>query len=245
MSFTIEVGGMTASYAGAASLSPQRLEILLALAGGLSVIDRVQTGPPRRPGVGYRYIVASPAEDEWAGQEGRVAVWVGDAWAFLNPADGLQAWDEDAAETIQYSSSAWAASGGGGGGAPTTAEYVVKTANGSLSSERVVTDTPSIAADWATPGQVKFSAVWTEAEIDFGSTPVWGGEFTVVDANVSGSSKVAVVPSGNAPTGLTSDEWTCDLITFAAKGGSGQFTLYAAAHPGPVSGKRKILYQVT
>lgn len=113
MSFTIEVGGMTASYAGAASLSPQRLEILLALAGGLSVIDRVQTGPPRRPGVGHRYIVASPAEDEWAGQEGRVAVWVGDAWAFLNPVDGLTAWDEDAAESVQYSASAWAPVTGG------------------------------------------------------------------------------------------------------------------------------------
>lgn len=245
MSYTIEVGGMTASYAGAASLSPQRLEILLALAGGLSVIDRVQTGPPRRPGVGHRYIVASPAEDEWAGQEGRVAVWVGDAWAFLNPAEGLSAWDEDAAETIQYSSSAWAASGGGGGGAPTNADYLVRTANGSLSAERVVTDTPSIAWNWATSGQAKAAVVWTEAEIDFGSTPVYGGEFTVIDANVTGSSNIAVVPSGNAPTGLTSDEWVYDLLTFAAKGGSGQFTLYAAAHPGPVSGKRKILYQVT
>lgn len=113
MSLTIEVGGMTASYAGATSLSPQRLEILLALAGGLSVIDRVQTGPPRRPGVGHRYIVASPAEDEWAGQEGRVAVWVGDAWAFLNPIDGLTAWDEDAAESVQYAASAWAPVTGG------------------------------------------------------------------------------------------------------------------------------------
>lgn len=156
MSFTIEVGGMTASYAGAASLSPQRLEILLALAGGLSVIDRVQTGPPRRPGVGYRYIVASPAEDEWAGQEGRVAVWVGDAWAFLNPAEGLSAWDEDAAETIQYSSSAWAASGGGGGGgAPTTAEYVVTASNGSLSAERVTTNTATVEWDTGTAGQLK------------------------------------------------------------------------------------------
>lgn len=43
----------------------------------------------------------------------------------------------------------------GGSGAPTTADYLVKTANGSLSAERVVTDTTSITWDWATAGQAK------------------------------------------------------------------------------------------
>lgn len=45
--------------------------------------------------------------------------------------------------------------GGGGGGAPTTADYLVKTANAGLSAERVVTDTSTIAWDWATAGQAK------------------------------------------------------------------------------------------
>lgn len=98
---------MVATYAGAQSLSSQRLDILLALAGGLSVIDRVTTGPPRRPGVGHRYIVASPAAGDWAGQEGNVAVWAGDAWAFLQPYSGLRAWDEDAAESVQFTGSDW------------------------------------------------------------------------------------------------------------------------------------------
>lgn len=43
-----------------------------------------------------------------------------------------------------------------GTGAPTDADYLVKTAHGSLSAERVVTDTPSITVDWATAGQAKF-----------------------------------------------------------------------------------------
>ncbi len=46
--------------------------------------------------------------------------------------------------------------GGGGGGAPTDAEYLVKTANGTLSAERVVTDLSSaggVVSDWATAGQ--------------------------------------------------------------------------------------------
>lgn len=46
--------------------------------------------------------------------------------------------------------------GGGGGGAPTTADYLVRTANAGLSAERVVTDSTSIVADWGTSGQVVF-----------------------------------------------------------------------------------------
>jgi hypothetical protein len=38
---------------------------------------------------------------------------------------------------------------------PSTADYLVKSANAGLSAERVVTDTASIAWDWATAGQAK------------------------------------------------------------------------------------------
>lgn len=41
----------------------------------------------------------------------------------------------------------------GGGGAPTDADYLVKTANGSLSAERVVTDTATVVWDWSAAGQ--------------------------------------------------------------------------------------------
>jgi hypothetical protein len=43
----------------------------------------------------------------------------------------------------------------GATGAPTDVDYLVKTASGSLSAERVVTDTSSITWDWATAGQAK------------------------------------------------------------------------------------------
>ena len=46
---------------------------------------------------------------------------------------------------------------GGGGGAPTTADYLVKTADAGLSAERVVTDTSWISVDWGTAGQAKFN----------------------------------------------------------------------------------------
>lgn len=53
----------------------------------------------------------------------------------------------------------WAAIGGGGGGAPTDGDYLVRTANGSLSAERVVTDTSRVAWDWGTAGQAKADIV--------------------------------------------------------------------------------------
>lgn len=52
--------------------------------------------------------------------------------------------------------------GGGGGGAPTGAEYIVKTAHGSLSAERVLTDTASVAWDYTTGGQAKANVVGLE-----------------------------------------------------------------------------------
>lgn len=47
--------------------------------------------------------------------------------------------------------------GGGGGGAPTGAEYLVGALNGSLTHERVVTDTATVTWDLATAGQAKAS----------------------------------------------------------------------------------------
>lgn len=43
--------------------------------------------------------------------------------------------------------------------APNSPDYLVKTANAELTSERVITDTPTVAVDWATAGQAKFGVV--------------------------------------------------------------------------------------
>lgn len=88
------------------------------------------------------------------------------------------------------------------------------------------------------------AASWTEAEVDFGSTPVYDKTFTVTDASVSSSDKIAVVQSGSAATSRADGDALWDTIVYAATAGTGSFTLYALATPGPVVGKRKILYQV-
>lgn len=88
------------------------------------------------------------------------------------------------------------------------------------------------------------SATWTELEVDFGTDPVFDSTFLISDATISGTSKVAVVPSGNAGTGRTADDWQWDGASIAAVPGSGQARCYVTFTPGPVVGARKFVYQV-
>lgn len=55
--------------------------------------------------------------------------------------------------------------GGTGGGAPADADYLVKTANGSLSAERVVTDTATVTWDWSVAGQAKANSAGGGLEV--------------------------------------------------------------------------------
>jgi hypothetical protein len=83
----------------------------------------------------------------------------------------------------------------------------------------------------------------TEAEVDFGSVPVYEKSITVVDAGVSSTSKLVITQSGKAATDRDADENTMDFLILNATPGTGQFTLNARAAPGPVTGKYKINYQ--
>lgn len=55
-------------------------------------------------------------------------------------------------------------------GAPDNADYLVRTANGSLSAERVVTDTDSVTWDWATAGQAKATVATLVGDSGAGGT---------------------------------------------------------------------------
>jgi hypothetical protein len=93
---------------------------------------------------------------------GQITLWICDDVPVHAATDGDLAVNKAGdADTFlyEYALGSWTANvstgGGGGGGAPTTADYLVKTANGSLSAERVVTDTTEVTWDWATAGQAK------------------------------------------------------------------------------------------
>jgi hypothetical protein len=87
-------------------------------------------------------------------------------------------------------------------------------------------------------------AAATVVEIDFGSTPVKGKKFTIVDASVIATTNVIASQSGLAATGRQADENEMDALICRVTPGTGQFTLYVEAYPGPVSGKYKIQYML-
>lgn len=72
-------------------------------------------------------------------------------FAYTEDTDSVYAWDGTSWDLVGPASPT--------GFAPDSADYLVKTANGSLSAERVVTDTATITWDWGTAGQAKANFV--------------------------------------------------------------------------------------
>ncbi|MGI3165190.1 DUF2793 domain-containing protein [Pseudooceanicola sp. 200-1SW] len=74
----------------------------------LAVADRDLTAPPAGPAEGDRYIVASGATGDWAGEDGRVAQFDGTAWVFHAPQPGWRAWVVDEERLVTWRGGAWA-----------------------------------------------------------------------------------------------------------------------------------------
>lgn len=112
---------------------------------------------------------------------------------------------------------------------------------------------PWVCLDAGTYGGL--DAVWgpigapvvTSVELDFtpgGTTPCYSKEFAVVDARVAPSSRILVFQSGDTATGRVGNDLAWDQLLLGAVAGTGQFTISALATPGPISGRRVVLYQI-
>lgn len=73
----------------------------------LSVMDRTATAPPGSPAEGDRHIIAAPATGDWAGEDGKLAVFDGGAWAFLQPNAGWRAWVGDEGREVVHNGTSW------------------------------------------------------------------------------------------------------------------------------------------
>ncbi len=73
----------------------------------LAVESASETIPPPSPAEGQRWIVASGATGDWAGQEGDVTAWVDGAWVFLVPKAGWQAWVAETRAFLIHDGTAW------------------------------------------------------------------------------------------------------------------------------------------
>ena len=79
-----------------------------------SVVDKDLTAPPSVPAEGDVYIVASPATEEWAGQENAIAYFE-QVWRFITPNEGMMFWVQGEGMFYVFDGSNWVASGSGGG----------------------------------------------------------------------------------------------------------------------------------
>jgi Protein of unknown function (DUF2793) len=73
----------------------------------LSVKDRDLTTPPSSPASGDTYIAAAGSTDSWAGQDDKVIIWTGSAWAIGTPRVGWVAYIEDEQKLTVYKAGGW------------------------------------------------------------------------------------------------------------------------------------------
>ena len=85
---------------------------------------------------------------------------------------------------------------------------------------------------------------WTAVEIDFGETGVKWANIVVTDAACLTTSQVMVLPSNRTATGRVGNDMEWDQLILSATPGSGSFIVTALAIPGPIQGKRTVLYQI-
>jgi hypothetical protein len=113
----------------------------------------------------WEFIAPLPGFQAWVNDESVLVYWSGAAWViasggggsttFLGLTDTPDTYAGQAGKALLVNPSGTALEfGASGGGAPVDATYIVSSANTTLSAERVLTDSPRIAWNTATAGQV-------------------------------------------------------------------------------------------
>ncbi|MBM1222494.1 DUF2793 domain-containing protein [Ponticoccus sp. SC2-23] len=81
----------------------ERLDVLAQLAlEGFATLT-----PPAAPTEGEAHGIGAGATGVWAGQDGRIAAWLGGTWVFIDPGHGWRAWGRAEAELRAWDGAAW------------------------------------------------------------------------------------------------------------------------------------------
>lgn len=84
------------------------------------------------------------------------------------------------------------------------------------------------------------------AEIDFGTSPVQDGTFTITDTNVSSTSNIMCQVKAVSPSdGRSVDEVVAEVLDLQALPASGSFQLRVESLQGSITGKFVISYVIT
>ena len=79
----------------------------------LRVQSLIQTVPPVSNEDGVCYSIANGASGDWAGFDGKLAIFSNGGWEFLDPLEGWRAWVVDEGSEYRYVAGAWEASSTG------------------------------------------------------------------------------------------------------------------------------------
>jgi hypothetical protein len=73
----------------------------------LSAVTRTLSTPPAAPEEGARYLVASPASDDWSGHDDDIAAYQDQAWNFFAPKSGWRLWLADEEKLLIFTAAGW------------------------------------------------------------------------------------------------------------------------------------------
>lgn len=80
------------------------------------------------------YLVAATATADWAGQEGKIALWRDGVWSFIDPFEGLAAFVEDEGRVLLFTDGVWQETGG----LITSDRLLARSANGAETRHMVI-----------------------------------------------------------------------------------------------------------
>jgi Protein of unknown function (DUF2793) len=77
----------------------------------LAVNSRVLAAPPATPVDGDRYLLPAAPSGVWAGQAGKLALWLEGQWVFATPREGWRLWVSDEDVLLAFNGTTWNAAG--------------------------------------------------------------------------------------------------------------------------------------
>lgn len=105
MTTRIGIGEMAASQFGKELTFNELCWHVDALTAG--VTSSTLAVPPASPAIGVTYIVPAGSSGAWAGQTGKIAQWLNNAWKFYTPLEGMTLWVNDLDKPGTYTSAGW------------------------------------------------------------------------------------------------------------------------------------------